>query len=713
MPIYQKVFNSPYDKDHAPNKYKKQEDSGNYPTKPDSRDKDYTKENAMNENKFKNMLPSGQNKVVDLQVYQPPPPKGPNPYTGKKPFMPVEPIALTTPYVPPQYQSYVNNMMKDFYTPFIYKDYNIQIGAPNADHNATYNLFEDMTMPQEYYTSYKTLKDRKNLTGYIRGNFISNKNGENIDFSGRDNSLNSRLNFLSINPYTSNGSANPYKNMLHNLLLYTSCYPITKNDGQTMCSKYSVGINIRVHGLTLIECISQYISSNEFKSLLKGTDNTIGQIINNFDKARGINVNTTDQNELTLFQEYDKFNYDTWRENYYYDFIKNSICSNNVCPNFIQSYCYFQTINPDIKFPDNKNNLTTIDKPVKYSNDIASAISILTESPDYSVRGWGSNVQTNKSGIVTMTHSGYKLPILWINILQQMMISFYVMFKYKFVMREMSLSNTFFIKVVDRSILTFSVWKYNIKGINYYVRNYGNLLLVDAGSENVIDNENVNKHKILMNTLKNYDEGDTDNNLRAIYKVLFENMKKIFNPTTFNGESSNDRGTTNRFMGVNEGEDKDIWDKKITMINDLINNSTINFNKTNDIRIIENDFDDLFDQLLIHTLMDCTHNRIGTHLRDTEVAYINKDYFVQPKRGDIIVYETEYDSHIFVLFIGPGKNPETYRCITKQGDKFRIDEDIKKDLTSSYLESKTLKFDMKEGEPVSNNDEVIDDTFSI
>jgi hypothetical protein len=693
MPVYEKVLNSPYDKDHK-NKF-----DNNVPEQHKTEYDNKSKETNY-DRQIKSLLPSNQNKIVDLQVYQPPPPKGPNPYTGKKPFLPVEPIALTTPYVPPQYQNYVNNMMKDFYTPFIYKDYNIQIGAPgNTDHNSAYNLFEDMSIPQEYYTSYKTLKDRKNLIGYVRGNFLSNSDGESIDFSGPNKSLNSRLNFLSINPYNSSGSPNPYKGMYHNLLLYTSCYPIMKNNnGESMCSKHSVGVNIRVHGLSLIECISQYSSADQFRNLLSGTNETKLNVIANFDNAKKYNL-----------KNYNKYYYNQWREVYYYDFIKNSICGNSISPNFIQSYCYFQTFNPNIKFPDNKNKRIITDNQT-YSDNIVCALSILTESPDYSVYGWGSNAQKNERGIVSMTHSGYKLPILWVNILQQMLISFYVMYKYKFTFREMALDNNFFIKMLDRTTINGSVWKYNICGINFYLKNYGNLLLVDSGFKDVLDANNIDKPKILMNTLK---FNSKENNLNEIYSLLFKNIKNIFDINTFKSGNKTD-DPLNKFIGVTSGNGDTLWEEKITNITNIINGMSDkleNIDENTNTSDIEADFQKLFDNLIIETLKDTVHNRVGTLLRDTEVQYVNTDYIKQPKKGDIIVYETGFDSYMFILFIS-SIDEKNYKCITKENDNFII-KDIPKDLTYSYRDEKNLKLDLKEGEPVSNNDDVIDDSFFI
>lgn len=696
MPIYEKVVNSPYDKDHPPKPKAK------VPTDIPQKFQDEKSKVMAYDNQLKSMLPSDKNKLIDLQVFQPPQAKGSNPYSGKKPFLPIEPIALTTPYVPPQYQNYINNMMKDFYTPFIYKDYNIQIGAPNADHEKAFSLFEDMTVPQEYYTSYKTLRDRKNLTGFIRGNFISEKNGEDISFSGSGKSLNSRLNFLSINPFTSTGSPNPYKGMHHNLLLYTSCYPITKNEnGRAICAKHSVGINIRVHGLPLKNFISQYNTSDGFRNYLRGTDSSQNYIISDFDDGKKEKSN-----------DYDKFNYDTWREIYYYEFIKNTICGNKISPNFIQSYCYFQTVNPDIKFPNNK--LTRADEKVEYSDNIVAAISVLTESPDYSVYGWGSNAQKNNSGVVAMTHSGYKLPVLWVNILQQIVISFYVMYKYKFAFREMAIDNNFFIKNVDSASGPYNIWQYNIRGINYYLPNFGNLLLVDTGFKNIKENQNIDKHKLLMNNLvKNND----DTNIKNIYTLLFDNMKSILDTDTFKSEIKNGLGgDIDKFIGVTDGDGIDIWNNIMTNIKRILDKYTKFFTDVDSEsqKDIEDEFEKLFEEILLETLKENVHNRVGTQLRDTEMQYINKDYLIQPKKGDIIVYETSYDSYIFVLFIR-SQDQNNYVCVTKDPNNgnFIVKDDIKKDLTSSYLESRVLKFDLKEGEPVANNEDIIIESYTI
>lgn len=711
MPIYGKPDNSPYEVKKYPDK-----EFSQYPNK-DNKDNKYNnfknKDNNQEINPYKKISNALEGtKVVDLQVFQPPPSKGANPYTGKKPFMPIEPIALTTPYNPPQYQSYVNEMMKNFYTPFIYKDYNIQIGAPNANHEDAYKLFEDMAPPTEYFSSYNNLRERCNLAGYIKGNFVTRQDGEMAELADAPNSLNSRLNFLGINSFDPENKKNPYSNLGDGFLLYTSCYPIMKDrkNDSTMCSKSSVGMNIRVYCMTKNCYLSQFDDANGFKSILTGNNNDINNEIEKFDR---------DNKKTFSF----KFNYEPWRENHYYQFIRTVICGNNISPNFVQSYCYFQTLNPDIYF--------------KYSNAIdrsfkpSTIMTILTESPNYSLYMWGSNIQNIDRNVSTMTQLGFKPPKLWTNIIEQIIISFYVMFKYKFVFKEMDIKSNFFIKVINKNNNEPSFWKYNIKGINYYIRNFGNLLLVDSSYQNLQNNtitlphnsttsqkqeQKENANALLMDAFHNKNSHilSKDAITRNIYKTLFNNMKNILSVGTFSKNSVARNSGINSFVGVTNGDGIKEYNEKMQVISNFINKYNSKFNNfSGNIDDIENIFDDFFNELITNSLIDNVHNRVGTFIRDDEISLVKKETPLIVKKGDIILHERQYESYVFVLFIECDKtNNNIYKCITKEQDILKI-VDIPKDLTCTYLDIDNLKIEARPGEPIANEMDVIDDSFVI
>jgi hypothetical protein len=298
----------------------------------------------------------GQDKLlVDLQVYQdskkPPPPKPTE--------LPIQPVALSSPFFPPQFQNYLNNFMKNFYTPYVFKDYHINIGGPNANHVHAAMVYEDALPPASVYSSYKTLKERNSLCQYIRGTFINIEEGENANFNGDSNSINSRLKLIELNPYNTNYfSSNPYKGLPSNMLIYRSCYPIVydKKEATTQCQKSSVGINMRVYRLSKLEyqvykpIFEEPLKPNEIKTLLKEVDNE-GK--NNIEIIEDISRRTSWIKRITPITDKTKNDFDVWREISYYEFIRNVINKSLISPNFVESYCFFMNDDSQLNFSKN------------------------------------------------------------------------------------------------------------------------------------------------------------------------------------------------------------------------------------------------------------------------------------------------------------------------------------------------------------------------
>jgi len=178
--------------------------------------------------------------------------------TTKQASLPLEPIAITTPFMPPQLQTQLSNFMKNFYTPFIYKDYHINIGGPDGDHIQASMIYEDALPPLNIFTSYKSLKERNNLNQHIRSTFIQIEEGEGINFGGKENSLLSRLKLIELNPYNTNRySNNPYDSLPKDMFIFNSCYPVQydKSGATVQCKKNSTGINLRLYRLKIEEAV--------------------------------------------------------------------------------------------------------------------------------------------------------------------------------------------------------------------------------------------------------------------------------------------------------------------------------------------------------------------------------------------------------------------------------------------------------------------------
>lgn len=599
----------------------------------------------------------GSKPLVDIQISQDILRK--NPLAEKQAMLPIQPIALSSPFIPPQFQTYLNNFMKNFYTPFIYKDYNIKIGGPNADHVLASTLYEDALPPLEVFTSYKTLRERNNLCDYIRGTFIIEQEGELANFTGSGNCLNARLKFIELNPHNSNKySRNPYKGLPENMLIYSSCYPIVydKNKNSIQCNKSSVGINMRVYGLSYSELLVIH-PKEEILSTLKNCPS---------DLAAKIKEISGENNSENNSEKKTRIHYNVWREIDYYKFIREVICKRGVSPNFVQSYSYFINVDANITFE--KNGLKVKDDNKKSNNNSNSntALLLLTESPNKSLINWASTDYRIDGKIRKMIYSGYKTEEQWNSIIAQILISFYVMEKNSFYINDMNLYNLF-IKDINIFGDTSTCWLYNIDGIDYYIPNYGNLLMIDPIYKD-LDNSKKEEYKIMGKFL-----GDDCGSMLCLLK---ESAKKIFE--------------INNFIG-------DIVPPPIH-VKDKMNNIVKGIDENKD-----------FKTLIEENLTDYIHNRIGTRLRDLEKAYIIES--IGPfKKGEIVIKSVEYDTYEIVLFLKE-KNEDLAECFTliENGTKRTYKkEDISKDLLLKYSQYEKIKPDMRPGEPVTTMDYIIE-----
>jgi hypothetical protein len=219
------------------------------------------------------------------------------------------PVYTSHPFAPPQYQQpqyYMTNQ------PPIIKNYTIDVTGPVTNHGKLNMIFEDVLPSTQFSNTSNTIGERLNIYQFIRSVFVKSHDGENIKLEGDgDNSLLSYLKFMELNPYNTNQfSNNPYKGLPDDMLIYRSCYPIRfdKSSLSINCAKSSLGMNIRIYRLTYGE---YNVKQNETKNY---------------------------------------YDYNVWRELAYYEFIREQIIKQNVCPNFPVMFAYFICENCNIDF---------------------------------------------------------------------------------------------------------------------------------------------------------------------------------------------------------------------------------------------------------------------------------------------------------------------------------------------------------------------------
>jgi len=268
-----------------------------------------------------------QNQILNLQLYNPRPPR-----PDKPPIQPISffPNFASTPFYPP----HIANMMPPwasgmgFPTINVNKIYDINVNGPADTHHRLNMIYEDVLPTKHIKTSFNSLGDRLTQSNYIRTVLFPNGDGDEVGFTGDSkNSLLSHIKFLDLNPYnTYRFSDNPYRGLPDDFLIYRSCYPIQRNerDGMTMCSRNSMAVNLRLYKLT----VGAYMINKQNKT--KYTD------------------------------------YPQWREVAFYEYVREFIVKKKICPNFVTMHGFYTCQNSGIDF-EKVNILKTYNSNKKVS----------------------------------------------------------------------------------------------------------------------------------------------------------------------------------------------------------------------------------------------------------------------------------------------------------------------------------------------------------
>lgn len=592
-------------------------------------------------------IKKGQEPLVDLQVYGPP---------EKRPNLPdpmlYMPYATNTPYQVPQmlpqmYQNlpYTQGSLGLNNIPFV-KKYNINIDGPYGDHVRVNSIFEDM-LPKEYFSgTLDTLNERLDLHTLLRKTLIKKTDGEEVDFDkDSDNSLLKHIKFININPHSSNAhTSNPYKGLPDGLLIYSTCYPIryASQGNYVKCSKDSVGIIVKIYNMTM----------DEYK-----IRNDQDLVINDFD---------------------------LWREIRYYEFIRENIIKQHVCPNFALLYGYYIINNSKFDFDKidqikDNNNLRKIgpSSRMNLSGGNSNALVALTEAPTHNILQWGSHIYVTNGGVNKMINHGYHKNIIWRSVLFQIIAALYTMQLYGIALNGFNVFENIFIKDTTATRNINKHWKYVIDGIEYYVPNYGYIVMIDSNYRDIssgysVGNRRSKPRKVYAKFFN--DNGVSDN---EIDRMCFDNFAKTFDPNIFKNDKSN-------YGFVEPPEDI------LELLGDIQNEI-----KNGRLRYIGDYISKYFRFYL--------HNRVGKYLKDNEVKYVRKDDTTPLKDGQMVVHETGYNTYKFVILLNTydGKariltkddnaiyEPDVYSEASKH--KMIIEKEVRVDSLYNFAKSSKIK----------------------
>ncbi|NIO44190.1 MAG: hypothetical protein GTN36_01380, partial [Candidatus Aenigmarchaeota archaeon] len=550
----------------------------------------------------------GQNPLVDLQVYEPMPKKkrAPEPTL----YMP---YTTTTPYFPPQYfgMPFQQGFLQTSRVPYV-KEYNINIDGPTADATRVNTIYEDLLPRDHFQGTANTVGERVDLYKFIRASLLKSGDGEEVDLDGAgENSLLKYIKFIHLNPYNTNlQTVNPYKGLPKGLLIYSTCYPIryAAAGNYVRCAKDSTGVLVKIYDMQDIEyrVWKDHISKKEADTKLN--------------------------------------DFDLWREINYYEFIREEIVKSKKCPNFTIFYGYYICPNCKIDFTavnriagyyeKIRESMTQVKEPPPihyyYKKDKVEevrslALVALTEAPTHNLLQWGTQTYTAHGGVNRMVNTGFHKSEVWRSILFQLMIALYAMQMNKIAFGKFDVFENVFIRDTKTSGNSAKHWKYKIDGVDYYVPNYGYVVLVDSSYRDVPDDYTIGtggpkKRKVYASIFK--DAGITD---QFINDLCFDAFKNSFNSNNYKN-----RVTNSGFVSPPE----DI----MSLLNEIHNEAV---SPTPEKKIGH----------YVHKYMRFyLNNRVGTYLKDSEVDNIRKDDSSKFYDGQIVVQEVGYDTYKFVVF---------------------------------------------------------------
>lgn len=624
--------------------------------------------------------------LINLQVYQPQKPKPDRPQEGMSFF----PSFNTNPYFPAQmsnmFNPYASSMLGAMYPMAVNvnKIYEINASGPVDQHSRLNMIYEDLIPGKTVSTTFKTVGERVTQIQYIRTILFQQGDGTEVNLDGNSpNSLLSHMKFLELNPFNNNKfSDNPYKGMPNGFLIYRTCYPIKRSEpfGQAQCSKDSMAISVRIYKL-----------------------NAGGYLLNKQDKSK--------------FYEYDQ-----WREIAFYEYIREHIIKKKLCPNFVSLYGYYLCKNSKIDFDKIENvhikptaqslvnpmksfniydekenefvttivkglrelnpghiiqrlstdknlqNIQPVQKPVDLNEYCGEVIVALTESPTYSLYNWASKIYQQEGNTRRMINTGFHSDNVWRSIIFQLMVGLYVMKIHNIYIKDFSIKNNVFIKDLSIEGAVINYWKYRINGIDYYIPNYGYVVLIDSNYKDINDIPTGtiatigNKSYKLDGPL--FDKGNT---IGANPDDKFLSMfKEGINPNNFGPDFVAEGGTA---------PDSDIMNLLSNMFNDTEKN-------------IETYF--------IKYMYKFMNNRIGTYLKEQEIIHIRNDDLREFKKGQMLVIEEGTGLYRFALYLDAKDGTATVltKDRTSQNDPQYIDKDneiiVQKQIAVTQLSNYSL-----------------------
>jgi hypothetical protein len=247
------------------------------------------------------------------------------------------------------------------------------------------------------------------------------------------------------------------------------------------------------------------------------------------------------------------------------------------------------------------------------------SIVLLTEAPHSNIIKWASPLYQTTGSLKKMLATGYHKAEVWESILFQIMHIMSILHKEDLYFEEFSLENNIYIKDLYYEPNNLTYWIYTVDELDYYVPNYGYLVLFDSKYSD-LESGNYKIRSTKLYPSKNDKLNDQPDPANFNNEILLQ-FKEILTPVIFNTKLKSQGGLPP--------------DDKILNLLDRI--SQVNLASINE---------------YIRTFFSHYLNkRIGTYLTRTEkevVNILNRPLF--NKKGQLLVKQERFDEYVWVIY---------------------------------------------------------------
>ncbi len=586
--------------------------------------------------------------------------------------------------------------------PHINKIYNISLSDPMGNHSLINRVYEDV-LPgdQNVYTFLKT-NERESIKRFMRNSILDKYDGEEYTIKGGEKSLLSWMKIHDVNPYTL--KANPYDDIPSGFLLYRSAYPIryNKDDNTLKTLPTSMAFNLRLYQLSLGADRAMKIKGLDLNHFDVWRDikyyQEIDKLVKNKVSPNFINLvlYVTDSKSKVGFdkleiirKQKDSGSYNLQKQNdekinkyaltiedlvlgpkptdsrVLYNLPTLQKRQANTSVNYedlidAKVHALKKTVE-ELKADSTGKATSTVTKD-DLTVSSGKLLVAVTEAPNTNIIKWNSKVYQSFGTVKKMIATGYHKPEVWRSVLFQLLHACDVLEQNEIYFNNFSLENNVFIKDVQTDNTGNSCWVYKINNVEYYVPNYGYMVVIDSNFADIKEVKTDQQYKIYG---KMYDP--LNGSIKHFKSELRNKMKEMFKADSFRGSDGNEIEPDVQSL--------------LTNIANAINNTSTPINAV---------FADCFPEFF--------NNKVGKLLTKIEKESFNLLNKPDYRIGSLMVRQRRYDEYEWVIYAGDEGNKKS--IFTKKGDSF-----VKESVFSSSL--------FTYPDPVVPDDKQVIETYTV